>query len=71
MAVHKIVVVDEPGAEVLREKAAPVTRITNKVSKLIKDMLETMYAVDGAGLAAPQIGVSKQSRNRRGEGPIC
>ncbi|MGI6149410.1 MAG: peptide deformylase [Firmicutes bacterium] len=72
MAVHKIVVVDEPGAEVLREKAAPVTRITNKVSKLIKDMLETMYAVDGAGLAAPQIGVSKQiAVIDVGEGPIC
>ena len=60
MAVHKIVVIDEPGAEVLRQKAEPVTQITNKVRKLIKDMVETMYVADGAGLAAPQIGVSKQ-----------
>jgi peptide deformylase len=35
-------------------------------------MLETMYAVDGAGLAAPQIGVSKQiAVIDVGEGPIC
>lgn len=72
MAVQKIVVVDEPGAEVLRQKAEPVARITNKVRKLIKDMLDTMYAADGAGLAAPQIGVSKQIVVIDvGEGPIC
>ncbi|HHT74349.1 MAG TPA: peptide deformylase [Firmicutes bacterium] len=72
MAVHKIVVIDEPGAEVLRQKAEPVTQITNKVRKLIKDMVETMYVADGAGLAAPQIGVSKQiAVIDVGEGPIC
>lgn len=72
MAVHKIVFVDEPGSEVLRQKAAPVTNITKKVSKLIKDMIETMYEADGAGLAAPQIGISKQiAVIDVGDGPIC
>lgn len=72
MAVHKIVVVDEPGSEVLRQKAEPVKNITNRTRKLIKDMIETMYAADGAGLAAPQIGISKQIVVIDvGEGPIC
>src|SRR5690554_3174503 len=72
MAVHKIVVVNEPGSEVLRQKAEPVKNITNKTRKLIKDMIETMYAADGAGLAAPQIGISKQIVVIDvGEGPIC
>jgi len=72
MAVHNIVVVDGPGSEILRQKAEPVAQITNKVRKLIKDMIETMYAADGAGLAAPQIGVSKQIIVIDvGDGPIC
>lgn len=72
MAVHKILVVDEPGSEVLRQKAEPVKNITNRTRKLIKDMIETMYAADGAGLAAPQIGISKQIVVIDvGEGPIC
>lgn len=72
MAVHEIVVVDEPGSEVLRQKAEPVKNITNRTRKLIKDMIETMYAADGAGLAAPQIGISKQIVVIDvGEGPIC
>jgi peptide deformylase len=43
---------------VLRQKAAPVTAMTPDLAKLIEDMAETMYADDGVGLAAPQVGVS-------------
>jgi peptide deformylase len=40
----------------LKEVAAPVARVDDAVRKLIDDMFETMYASDGVGLAAPQIG---------------
>ena len=45
-------------AAVLREKAGPVTEITDALQTLIDDMFETMYAAPGLGLAAPQIGRS-------------
>lgn len=44
----------------LRQKAEPVTEITPEIRALVDDMLETMYAAPGVGLAAPQIGVSKR-----------
>ncbi len=43
--------------EVLKKKALPV-RDVNDVQRLIDDMVETMYAAPGIGLAAPQVGVS-------------
>ena len=45
---------------VLRQKAAVVTEITPEIVKLLDDMVETMYAEEGIGLAAPQVGVSKR-----------
>lgn len=48
------------GDTALREKALKVDEITPDIDKLIKDMIETMYASLGVGLAAPQIGVSKR-----------
>lgn len=48
------------GAEVLRRKAKPARRVDATVRKLIADLLETMEAHDGLGLAAPQIGVSRR-----------
>jgi peptide deformylase len=42
---------------VLREISAPVGAVTDATRTLIDDMLETMYAAPGRGLAAPQIGV--------------
>ena len=42
---------------VLREKAKWVKVINNSVKQLIEDMIETMHAASGLGLAAPQIGV--------------
>ena len=47
------------GDEVLAKKAAPVTVFDGDLQKLIEDMFESMYAAQGVGLAAPQIGVSR------------
>lgn len=43
---------------VLARKAAPVTEITDEIRALAADMVETMYADKGIGLAAPQVGES-------------
>lgn len=43
---------------VLREKAKRVPRIDASIHKLIEDMIDSMFAANGVGLAAPQIGVS-------------
>ena len=48
------------GDPVLREKAAPVSELSEKHKQLIRDMFETMYAEEGVGLAAPQVGVSER-----------
>ena len=48
------------GTPVLRQKGAPVETITPTIKKLIGDMLETMYAFKGIGLAAQQVGVPVQ-----------
>ena len=49
------------GHPVLRERAKPVERFaTPELRELVEDMKETMAAQDGAGLAAPQIGVSQR-----------
>ena len=45
------------GDTVLHEKARPVDAITSDIERLIDDMVETMYAAPGVGLAAPQVGV--------------
>ena len=44
----------------LVQPAEPVPAITDDIRKLAEDMLETMYAAPGRGLAAPQVGVMKQ-----------
>ncbi len=54
MAIRKILTVPDPR---LRRKARPVKKVDKKVQALFDDMLETMYAAPGIGLAAPQIGV--------------
>lgn len=45
---------------VLSKKAAPVTEFDDALKQLAEDMVETMYAAPGIGLAAPQVGVSKR-----------
>ena len=48
------------GDSILTEPARPIEAITPAVETLIDDMIETMYAAPGIGLAAPQIGESLQ-----------
>lgn len=48
------------GEDVLRKKAHPVKEITKRTVALLKDMAETMYAADGCGLAAPQVGILRR-----------
>jgi peptide deformylase len=58
MAVHEILRMGHP---VLLQQAAPVTAFdTEELHALLQDMHDTMEAAHGAGLAAPQIGVSLQ-----------
>ena len=45
------------GDDVLRQQAQPVGELTGDLHQLITDMIETMYAAPGIGLAAPQVGV--------------
>ncbi|HEY9786317.1 MAG TPA: peptide deformylase [Candidatus Obscuribacterales bacterium] len=47
-------------APVLMQKAKKISTFDSSVRKLAHDMLETMYENNGVGLAAPQVGVSKQ-----------
>jgi len=44
------------GAEVLERRAVPVEKFDDELNKLVADMFESMYAAQGVGLAAPQIG---------------
>ena len=46
--------------EILRKKALSVENIDRSLQRLIDDMIETMYAAPGIGLAAPQVGISKR-----------
>ena len=46
--------------EILHKKARIVESMDEKISTLIDDMIETMYAADGVGLAACQVGVLKR-----------
>lgn len=48
------------GDAVLNTVAEPVAVFDEGLKRLVQDMLETMYAAPGVGLAAPQIGVSKR-----------
>jgi len=45
------------GDDVLHQPALPVGELTGEIHRLIDDMIETMYAAPGIGLAAPQVGV--------------
>lgn len=46
--------------ERLRKKAAPVETVDESVRRLVDDMLETMYAAPGVGLAANQVNIQKR-----------
>jgi len=57
MALRQILT--EPN-KILREKSLPVDEVDADIQKLMDDMLETMYAAPGIGLAAIQVGVPKR-----------
>ena len=57
MALRKIVTLPQP---VLRRKAHTVTKFDKKLQTLIDDMIETMRAAPGVGLAAPQVSISER-----------
>ena len=57
MAKLAIVTLPDP---ILRKASSPVERIDEEVRKLAEDMLETMYAAPGVGLAAVQVGVPRR-----------
>lgn len=48
------------GDPILEKECKPVKELTDKLRELINDMFETMYAEQGVGLAAPQVGILKQ-----------
>lgn len=48
------------GAEGLQRATTPVTVFDEELQRLIDDMIDTMYAAPGVGLAAPQVGVPKR-----------
>jgi peptide deformylase len=52
--VREILIWPDP---VLKQKARPVAKVDDSIRTLVKDMFETMYAAEGVGLAAPQVGV--------------
>ncbi|WP_299442553.1 peptide deformylase [uncultured Rhodospira sp.] len=70
MAVLPIVVAPDPR---LKRKAEPVAAVDAEIATLMDNMLETMYAAPGIGLAAPQVGVLKRvivvDVAREGEAP--
>ena len=52
-------IITEP-SKILRQVSKPVLAVSNEERKLMDDMLETMYAANGIGLAAIQIGIPKR-----------
>lgn len=58
MTVRTILTAPDP---ILAKVSKPVDGVDDSVRRLLDDMLETMYAADGIGLAAPQVGVLKRA----------
>ena len=48
------------GDEMLEKRCREVTQFDDRLERLLDDMAQTMYAADGAGLAAPQVGVLRR-----------
>lgn len=58
MAIRKIVKLGED--DVLRKRCRKVDKFDKRLHVLLDDMADTMYEADGAGLAAPQVGILKR-----------
>ena len=73
MSKKKIII--EPD-NILREKSEPIEKVDDELKILMDDMLETMYAAPGIGLAAVQVGILKRlividiSKNDEGKDPL-
>lgn len=68
MAIRNIV---KFGDDVLKKKCRPVEKFDRKLHQLLDDMQDTLYEANGAGLAAPQVGILRQvCIVDVGEGPI-
>ena len=48
------------GDPVLKQRAGEVDELDGSLARLVEDMIQTMYDSEGAGLAAPQVGVQKR-----------
>ncbi len=57
MAIRQIIQVGDP---TLRKKSFPVTEINDKIIQLLDDMKDTVLKAEGAGLAAPQVGILRR-----------
>ena len=57
MSQRKIVIEPDP---ILRKKSEPLEKVDDEIKELLDDMLETMYAAPGIGLAAVQVGILKR-----------
>ena len=57
MPLKNIVIEPDP---ILRKISQPIETVNNETKKLLDDMLETMYAAPGIGLAAVQVGILKE-----------
>ncbi len=57
MAKLPIITLPDP---ILRQVSAPIERVDDDLRRLVEDMLETMYAAPGVGLAAVQVGVPRR-----------
>ncbi len=72
MAIREILHFPDPR---LRNQATPVDRVDDGVRRLVDDMLETMYATPGIGLAATQVNVAKRvvtiDISEQGDRPLC
>lgn len=55
MAIKKVL---QYGDDILRQKSKEVAKVSRKIQILCEDLLDTMYAQNGVGLAAPQIGIN-------------
>ena len=57
MPTRKIIIEPDP---ILRKKSESLEKVDNELRKLMDDMLKTMYAAPGIGLAAVQVGILKR-----------
>jgi len=74
MAKRPIIALPDP---VLRKVSAPIERVDDDLRRLMDDMLETMYAAPGVGLAAIQVGIPRRvvvldvAPEGEGPRPLC